>query len=168
LSNEVLQVRKKNREILRQVPLRNANIEYSLKKIPSIKIIYNLIFSFNMNEDEDQYHSTFIGSKDILEKCCLTEEEMNEYLKITEHIDPKEEHDHAYRTMMNETRRDLLKYIDTNIRSLDEIIDKFQLEDTQLKYHLSMLEQLYYLMNTEGGWKATPRGLGFLYYTILR
>ena len=168
MSNEVLQVRKKNREILRQVPLRNANSGYSLKKIPSIKIIYNLIFSFNMNEDEDQYHSTFIGSKDILEKCCLTEEEMNEYLKITEHIDPKEEHDHAYRTMMNETRRDLLKYIDTNIRSLDEIIDKFQLEDTQLKYHLSMLEQLYYLMNTESGWKATPRGLGFLYYTILR
>ena len=168
MSNEVLQVRKKNREILRQVPLRNANIGYSLKKIPSIKIIYNLIFSFNMNEDEDQYHSTFIGSKDILEKCCLTEEEMNEYLKITEYIDPKEEHDHAYRTMMNETRRELLKYIDTNIRSLDEIIDKFQVEEAQLKYHLSMLEQLYYLMNTESGWKATPRGLGFLYYTILR
>jgi len=121
-----------------------------------------------MNEDEDQYHSTFIGSKDILEKCCLTEEEMNEYLKITEHIDPKEEHDHAYRTMMNETRRELLKYIDTNVRSFDEIMDKFQVEDTQLKYHLSMLEQLYYLMNTESGWKATPRGLGFLYYTILR
>ena len=168
MSNEVLQVRKKNREILRQVPLRNANIGYSLKKIPSIKIIYNLIFSFNMNEDEDQYHSTFIGSKDILEKCCLTEEEMNEYLKITEHIDPKEEHDHAYRTMMNETRRELLKYIDTNVKSLDEIIDKFQVEEAQLKYHLSMLEQLYYLMNTESGWKATPRGLGFLYYTILR
>ena len=120
-----------------------------------------------MKEDEDIYHTTFIYSKDILDKCCLTEEEMNEYLKITEHIDPKEEHDHVYRAMMNETRRELLKYIDTNVRSFDEIMDKFQLEDTQLQYHLSMLEQLYYLMNTESGWKATPRGLGFLYYTIL-
>lgn len=121
-----------------------------------------------MKEEEDIYHSTFIGSHDILEKCILTEEEMNEYLKMTEHIDPKEEHDHLYRTMMNETRRELIKFIDTNARSFDEIKDKFQLEDEQLNYHLSMLEQLFFLMNTESGWKATPHGLGFLYHTILK
>ncbi|TFG01304.1 MAG: hypothetical protein EU542_07135 [Promethearchaeota archaeon] len=121
-----------------------------------------------MNEDEDIYHSTFVYSKDITDKCCLTQEEMKEYLKLTEHVDPKVEHDHIYRTMMNETRRELLKYIDTHIKSFDEIMDKFQLDDQQLQYHLSMLEQLYYLMNTESGWKATPRGLGFLYYTILK
>jgi hypothetical protein len=121
-----------------------------------------------MKEDEDIYHSTFVGSRDILDKCCLKEEEMNEYLKKTEHIDPKQEHDHLYSVMTNETRRELLKFIDTYAKSFDEIKDKFQVEDEHLHYHLSMLEQLFFLMNTESGWKATPRGLGFLYYTILK
>lgn len=121
-----------------------------------------------MNEDEDIYHSTFIGSQDILAKCILKEEEMNEYLKRTEHVNPKEEHDRLYSVMTNETRRALLKFIDIYARSFDEIKDKFQLEDEQLNYHLSMLEQLFFLMNTESGWKATPHGLGFLYHTILK
>jgi len=123
-----------------------------------------------MKEDEDSYHSTFMyeNSHDILDKCILTEEEMCEYLERTEHIDPKQEHDHLYSVMTNETRRELLKFIDINARSLDEIKDKFQIEEQQLQYHLSMLEQLFFLMNTESGWKTTPRGLGFLYYTILK
>jgi len=58
-----------------------------------------------MSEDEDSYHSTFIGDKAVLDKCILTEEEMDEYLKKTEHIDPKEEHDHLYRTMQLDAAR---------------------------------------------------------------
>jgi len=115
----------------------------------------------------DNYHSTYIGDKSILDKCCLTEEEMDEYLKMTEHIDPKDEHDHLYRTMMNQTRRDLLKTIDRDAMPFDGLKEHLQIDDDQLQYHLSMLEQLFFLMETESGWKATPRGLGFLYYTIL-
>ena len=121
-----------------------------------------------MKEDVDTYHLTFIGNRDILDKCTLNKKEMDEYLKKTEHIDPKEEHDHLYSVMTNETRRELLKFIDIHARSFDEIREKFQLEDDQLNYHLTMLEQLFFLMNTESGWKATPRGLGFLYHTILK
>jgi hypothetical protein len=121
-----------------------------------------------MKEDDDIYHSTFVGSRDILDKCCLEQEEMDEYLKRTEHIDPKDEHDHLYSVMTNETRRELLKFIDIHARSFEKIKDKFELEDEHLQYHLSMLEQLFFLMNTKNGWKATPRGLGFLYYTILK
>ncbi|TFF98512.1 MAG: ArsR family transcriptional regulator [Promethearchaeota archaeon] len=118
---------------------------------------------------EDQYHKTFDFSEDkaILNKCCLTEEEMNKYLESTEHIDPKDEHDHLYSVMTNDTRRELLKLINTNAMTLEEIKEKVQLDKEQLQYHLSMLEQLFFLMNTSEGWKTTPRGLGFLYYTIL-
>jgi predicted GH43/DUF377 family glycosyl hydrolase len=116
---------------------------------------------------EDEYHSTFVAKKDILDKCCLTEGEMSEYLEMTEYIDPKDEHDHLYRTMMNETRRELLKFIDTHARSFEEIKGAFRLENEKLQYHLNMLQQLFFLMDTKTGWKATPRGLGFLYYTIL-
>lgn len=115
----------------------------------------------------DNYHSTYIGDKSILDKCCLTEDEMDEYLKMTEHIDPKDEHDHLYRTMSNQTRRQLLKTIDRNAMPLKELKKRLQIDNDQLQYHLSMLEQLFFLMETESGWKATPRGLGFLYYTIL-
>ena len=130
-------------------------------------IINYLILSFNMEEDDDNYHSTFIGSRDILDKCILNKDEMDHYLKKTEHVDPHEEHDHLYLVMTNETRRDIVKFIDIHARSFDEIKDKFGLNEENLNYHLTMLEELFFLMNTESGWKATPRGLGFLYHTIL-
>jgi hypothetical protein len=37
----------------------------------------------------------------------------------------------------------------------------------KINYHLAMLEQLFYVMNTKTGWKATPRGIGFLNNVLL-
>ena len=105
--------------------------------------------------------------KEIIESCQLTEEEMKEYLRITKNIDHKEDHSRAYRTMMNQTRRELLKFIGIKTKTLEQIKNQFEEEEDLLKYHLSMLEQLYYIMNTETGWKATPRGIGFLYNAIM-
>lgn len=105
--------------------------------------------------------------KEIMEKCQLTEEEMKEYLRLTKNIDHKEDHSRAYRTMMNQTRRELLKFIGITIKTFEQIINKFQEEEDLLKYHLSMLEQLFYILNTESGWKATPRGIGFLHNAIM-
>ncbi|MBD3216001.1 MAG: hypothetical protein GF311_25540 [Candidatus Lokiarchaeota archaeon] len=93
---------------------------------------------------------------------------MDEYLQKIEYIDPKEEHDHLYSLITNQTRHNLLKIIDTNVRSFKEIKDKIRLEDEQLNYHLSMLEDVFFIMNSKSGRKASPRGLGFLYHTILR
>ena len=49
--------------------------------------------------------------REIMELCKLTEEEMAVYLQLTKNIDHKEDHSRAYRTMMNQTRRELLKFI---------------------------------------------------------
>ncbi len=105
--------------------------------------------------------------KEILEVCKLTKEEMKEFLRLSESIDHKEDHARAYRAMMNQTRRELLKFIGINIMTQKQINKKFNIEEEQIKYHLSMLEQLFYIMNTESGWKATPRGIGFLENTIM-
>ena len=105
--------------------------------------------------------------KEILELCQLNEEEMKEYLQLTKNIDHKEDHRRAYRTMMNQTRRELLKFIGTSTRTLEQIKSNFQEDESQIRYHLSMLEQLFYIMNTKSGWKATPRGIGFLNNTIM-
>ncbi|MFX0038937.1 MAG: hypothetical protein ACFFCY_14600 [Promethearchaeota archaeon] len=105
--------------------------------------------------------------KEILKLCRLTEEEMKEYLQLTKNVNHKEDHKRAYRTMMNQTRRKLLKFIGTNIRTIEQIKSNFKEEDDSLNYHLSMLEQLYYIMNTKNGWKATPRGIGFLNNAIM-
>lgn len=105
--------------------------------------------------------------KEILKICRLTEEEMQEYLQITKNIDHKEDHSRAYRTMMNQTRRELLKFIGINVRTLDQIKKKFQSEEQLIEYHLSMLVQLHYVFNSENNWKATPRGIGFLYNAVM-
>ena len=105
--------------------------------------------------------------KEILEICKLTKEEMKEFLRLTKNIDHKEDHSRAYRAMMNQTRRELLKFIGINIVTQEQIKNKFKIEENQIKYHLSMLEQLFYIMNTESGWKATPRGIGFLENAIM-
>jgi hypothetical protein len=105
--------------------------------------------------------------KEIIKICRLSDEEMNQYLELTKEIDHKEDHRRAYRTMMNHTRRELLKFIGTNIKTFEEIKSKFLEGTDQIKYHLSMLEQLYYIMETESGWKVTPRGIGFMYNTLM-
>lgn len=106
--------------------------------------------------------------KEILEICQLNDEEMKIYLESTKHNDPKKDHYRAYRTMMNQTRRKLLKYIGNNVRTFEQLKTEFQEEnEEQINYHLNMLEQLFYIMKTDSGWKATPRGLGFLYNAIL-
>ncbi|TXT63643.1 MAG: Transcriptional regulator (modular protein) [Promethearchaeota archaeon] len=120
-----------------------------------------------MNKIDDDEHSKFEGSQTILEKCKLTEEEMGEYLEKTKELDKKVDHSRAYRTLSNPTRRELLIFIGDNVRTFQELRNKFELDEDQLNYHLSMLEQLFYLMNTKSGWKATPRGIGFLENTIL-
>lgn len=105
--------------------------------------------------------------KEILKLCKLTEDEMTKYLQITKNVDHKEDHKRAYRTMMNQMRRELLKYIGTNIRTFEDIKNNFKEEIDNLNYHLSMLEQLFYIINTKSGWKATPRGIGFLHNAIM-
>ena len=49
----------------------------------------------------------------------------------------------------------------------EEIKSQFKEDEDLIKYHISMLEQLNYIMYTETGWKATPRGIGFLYNAIM-
>jgi hypothetical protein len=104
---------------------------------------------------------------EILKVCKLTNEELRLFYHNVESIDKTLDHSRAYRTMMNQTRRELLKFIGTNIRTMDQVKDEFRTEIEQLDYHLSMLEQLNYIMNTESGWKATPRGIGFLSNAIM-
>jgi RIO-like serine/threonine protein kinase len=105
--------------------------------------------------------------EEILEKCKLTDEELEEFNRQLEEMDHKEDHTRAYRTLSNPIRRDILEFIECEIKSFEEIKDVMDIKEDQLEYHLSMLEQLNFLMNTETGWKATPRGIGFLYNTRL-
>ena len=55
--------------------------------------------------------------------------------------------------MMNETRRDLLKFIGKEIRDIKDIQEEFQLDANQLEYHLSMLKQGLYVIQSNNGIK---------------
>ena len=100
--------------------------------------------------------------KKMISKSKLTKEEMRDFLAKIKEADVKLEHSRAYRTLMNEVRRNLLKFIGYEVRSMDELKKEFKLEVDQLLYHLSMLKQCLYIIESREGWKSTPKGLGFL------
>ena len=100
--------------------------------------------------------------KKMKNRSKLTKEEMRDFLAKLESADVKLEHSRAYRTLMNEVRRNILRYIGCEVRSIDELKKEFKLEVDQLLYHLSMLKQCLYIIESREGWKSTPKGLGFL------
>jgi hypothetical protein len=132
-----------------------------------MKVLSNFIFFYSFSQLKTKISEKFMDMKEIIKLCKLTEEEMTDYLQLTKNIDHKEDHKRAYRTMMNQTRRELLKFIGINVKTLEELKDNFKELGDTLNYHLSMLEQLFYIVNTKSGWKATPRGIGFLYNAIM-
>ena len=105
--------------------------------------------------------------KKMISKSKLTKEEIKDFLTKLEDADVKLEHSRAYRTLMNETRRNLLRFIGYEVRSMDDLKKEFKLEDDQLLYHLSMLKQCLYVIDSREGWKSTPKGLGFLENAIM-
>lgn len=92
----------------------------------------------------------------------LSREELKEFYAKIKNLDKKLDHGRAYRTLTNPIRRDILNFIGYTIKKLDEIKKEFRLDDSQLLYHLNMLKQTFYLLDTEEEWKLTPRGIGFL------
>ncbi|MBD3197285.1 MAG: hypothetical protein GF317_19680 [Candidatus Lokiarchaeota archaeon] len=100
----------------------------------------------------------------ILEKSKLNDSELEEFYRRSEKI---QGHSLAFRTMMNSTRRELLEFIGEEIKTNKEIYENFDMDETQIKYHLSMLEQALYIIETPIGWKATPSGIGFILNTKL-
>ncbi len=113
----------------------------------------NIFEEININKEEFEKQKG---------KSLLSKEEMKEFLKNVSSIDKRVDHSRAYRTLMNETRRELLKFIGYEVRSMDDIINEFPSVMDQLNYHLSMLKQCLYIIDSEEGWKSTPRGIGFL------
>jgi len=105
--------------------------------------------------------------KSKMNKSKLTKEEMKDFLAKVEVIDKKLDHGRAYRTLMNQTRRELLKFIGCEIRSMDKLKKEFKLDEEQIRYHLSMLMQSLYVIESHEGWKSTPRGIGFLENAIM-
>ncbi|VUT27810.1 MAG: hypothetical protein SYNGOMJ08_00361 [Candidatus Syntrophoarchaeum sp. GoM_oil] len=74
-------------------------------------------------------------------------------------FDPKEGHRMAWRTMQNRTRREILAFV-IGGRSLGDIKERFNLEDSGLKLHLDMLESALYVENVAEGDMYYPTPLG--------
>jgi len=100
-------------------------------------------------------------------KSKLTKDEMKIFVEKVESVDKRVDHSNAMRCMSNETRRELLNFIGYDVRSIEDISKKFEMEADQVKYHLSMLEHSLYVIESQEEWKATPRGIGFMENAIL-
>ncbi len=83
-------------------------------------------------------------------------------------LNPKEDHRRGLRALQNKTRRALLKYIGENIKEFEDIKIYFNLNDSEAKFHLSMLEYALFIERINSGYKLTLRGLGYLNNVELR
>jgi len=82
-------------------------------------------------------------------KSKLTSEEMKIFKERVESVDKRVDHSNAMRCMSNEARRELLNFIGYEVRNMEEIRQKFEIEEDQLRYHLSMLEHSLYVMDSQ-------------------
>ena len=87
--------------------------------------------------------------ENMKKKSKLTKDEMKVFLLKIESIDKKVDHSNLMRCMSNETRRDLLNFIGYDVRIMEELKKKFEMEVDQIKYHLSMLEHSLYIMESQ-------------------
>lgn len=77
-------------------------------------------------------------------------------------FDPKEDHRLGLRALQHGTRREILRFIGYDTKTLDEIKNRFGLNEGQAKFHLSMLEQALYVEKTGEDYRLTPRGIAYL------
>jgi len=76
--------------------------------------------------------------------------------------DPKEDHSRGLRALQNPTRREVLKFIGDNIVPFRKIKSHFNMDESSLRFHLTMLEQALYIEQVNNDWRLTPRGIGYL------
>ncbi len=82
--------------------------------------------------------------------------------------DPKEDHSRGLRALQNRVRREILVFIEKQVKNLEEIMSNFNLSESMATFHLSMLEQALFVEKVKNGWGLTPRGLGYLENVELR
>lgn len=79
---------------------------------------------------------------------------------------PTEDHAIGLRTLQNPTRRKILKALNGNSLSIEEIGDQLNLSRSEAKFHLDMLENALYIDKVKDTepmmYQLTPRGEGFL------
>lgn len=100
--------------------------------------------------------------KELAKKCKLNDEELQEFYDKWKDRDHSLDHKMAARTLTSPLRRQIMEFIGYDVKTMEELMKEFNLDEQQLRFHLDMLEQPSYLMDCAGSWKLTPRGIGFL------
>ena len=99
-------------------------------------------------------------NREVLKK---RKQEWLEKLKKTQKlISPTEDHKRGLRALQNVQRREILKFIGYDVKNFEDIKNKLKLDDSQIQFHLSMLEQALFIEKLNDTWRATPRGIGYL------
>ncbi len=79
---------------------------------------------------------------------------------------PSQDHAVALKTLQNPLRRDLMKFLIDGPKTLDQIKDKYDLNDLQAKLNLNMLEDSFFIEKADISGKTiyelTIRGEAFL------
>lgn len=97
------------------------------------------------------------------EEWAKRKQEWLEKLKRTQkNISPTEDHKRGLRALQNVQRREILRFIGYDVKNFEDIKNEIKLDDSQIQFHLSMLEQALFIEKLNDKWRATPRGIGYL------
>lgn len=75
--------------------------------------------------------------------------------------DPTEDHKRGMQAMQNPIRRQIVKLLHKGM-SPDEMAREIDIDEQQVEYHLSMLEEALFVEQEGGRYMLTPRGEGYL------
>ncbi|WP_048063153.1 winged helix-turn-helix domain-containing protein [Methanococcoides burtonii] len=79
---------------------------------------------------------------------------------------PSEDHAVALKILQNPTRRKIIEFMKDGPKSLDQIKDKYDLNNMQARLNLDMLEDSFYIAKTDSSdkinYELTIRGDAFL------
>jgi DNA-binding transcriptional ArsR family regulator len=73
-----------------------------------------------------------------------------------------EDHRFALEVLQLRLRREILKFLDQEIRTREEIEKEFGLNPEHAEYHLAMLEKGLVIERVEGGYRSTATGRLYL------
>lgn len=73
-----------------------------------------------------------------------------------------EDHRFALVVLQLRIRRDILKFIDEEIRSAEEVAKEFGINEGRAAFHLAMLEKALVVERVIGGYKSTLVGLLYI------
>lgn len=100
--------------------------------------------------------------QDVRIRCRIRDFSCRRRERGAEVVESAEDHRFALEVLQLRIRRDILKFIDEDIRSAEEVAKEFGINERRAAFHLAMLEKALVVERVIGGYRSTLVGLLYI------